>query len=301
MATVTVAKGQNDLNTYTYALGDTVFFGEGEQFVNNNTGPLANINVLALNRIYVDPRFTGQIGGGTAQSLSVGVNNGTLPIVIYAAGGGSMYIDANLNNAAGTVTRIKNINQGSLYLTGGGTFTSVETKGKLTQISSSTFVTNFRISAGEARLGAPPAGTQNNALAKFWADGGVVNCERFLDSDASNCEAYISGGAQVTVAASNTTTSLTTTNLPQASGTGHKVIVTGGALYWRGGGITELIVMGDGMVDLSSVPFSISIPTIRMTEKAMKRSRLKSKFGATITLGATVTEILSGDTDDILA
>jgi hypothetical protein len=295
-------KGQTDANVGASAVvtGDLLHFSEGSQTVSTNIGTGSLLQTLAggLRRLDFAPAFVGTIGGGSYGSLKVDVDTGTNPYVSYAAGGGSLFLEAGGGSAL--ITRFLHCGQGSAYLTG-GTFTRVEHKGKYTSIATAATVTSLYQSGGEVRAQIPSGGTpQQNAFQTIVIDGGGAYLERFLDSNGTAPTALITGGANVMVGQENSSG----TNLPVATGSsGGTLTVADGLVTWRGGNIGTLIVYGNGRFDASSASSDFSITTLIVTEKAMKNCRFRSKF-CTITLPSTLDTdlfVLAGDTTDLLA
>lgn len=296
MATIYVPKGTTDLSGLGVANTDTVRFIEGNQTV---TAGLTSWNAFAAGLVSLEfgPQFTGTIGGGSAGNLDVDVDSG-VGTLIYAAGGGSLYWGA----ASRTITRCKQLGQGNLYLSGGGTVTTLELgkMAKYVSVGDAVIVTNLRQSTGSL-FAQFPTGGNGNGFRAITIDGGVSNLERFFDSDFGLCTADISGNASVVVKRADTSATRPTGSSTDggADATQGVIRLSGNAsLTWWGGNIDNIEVIGDARLDLSNAPAGITIDNLKITAKAMKNSILKSRHG-TITI--TSSTVWGGDTDDITA
>jgi len=291
MATIYVPKGTTDLSGLGVANTDTVRFIEGNQTV---TAGLTSWNAFAAGLVSLEfgPQFTGTVGGGSAGNLDVDVDSG-VGTLIYAAGGGSLYWGA----ASRTITRCKQLGQGNLYLSGGGTVTNLEMglMAKYVSIGDAVVVTNVRQSTGQL-FAQFPTGGNNAAFQTIDIDGGIANLERFLDGNGTLPVATISGNASVLVKRADT--SATRPTATDGSNTAHTRVL-GGLLKWCGGNMDIVTVQGDGRLDLSDAPAGITINTLNITAKALKNSVLKSRHG-TITFTNTPV-VWGGNTDDITA
>lgn len=295
MATIYVPKGTTDLSWLGVANTDTVKFIEGNQVV---TAGLTAWNAFAAGLVSLEfgQQFTGTIGGGSAGNLDTDVDSG-VGTLIYAAGGGSLYWGA----ASRTITRCKHLGQGNLYLSAGGTVTTLELgkMAKYASVGEAVVVTNLRMSTGSLSAQFPSGGNAAG-FRDITMDGGVANLERFFDSDFGLCTAHISGNANVVVKRADTSATRPTGSSTDGITPTQAVIRLSGnaALIWWGGNIDTIEVIGDARLDLSNAPAGITIAALKITAKAMKNSILKSRHG-TITISSTT--VWGGETDDITA
>ena len=299
MAVITIPKGTTDLSTVTVANSDGVAFYDGNQTV---TAGLTGWSAFAagLVSLYIGPRFTGNIGGASGP-LTVDVDSGAA-LAINEAGGGNLYIRPG--GVSSAITRFKHIGQGSTFFVGGGTVTNLEMgqMAKYVSVSENVLVTNFYQSTGSSFFQWHASGA-NSGLRTIVVDGGVAQFERFLDANA-NAEGgtnlvRISGNARVIVKRENTSSASVTPPTATDGNNGSTIHITGGTLEWWGGNMDNVIVEGDGVLDLSNAPGDVAIYTLNITAKAMSRSKLKTPNG-TVSYGTTPVP-RGGKTDSIIA
>lgn len=288
MARIYVGKGVTDLSTTGVANTDDLVFMEGSQEVTaglNLSGFAAGLATLECG-----PRFTGNIGTASAGPLRCDVDSGASLVTLKNGGGNVMLYPGG---GSSLISRIKQLGQANLYLMTGGTVTNLELGAscRYASVTGDVIVTNYRQSGGEAYV---QWITANSAIQTIIVDGGTVNFERFLDGNFTGCSALISDGY---VLVRRTDTSSTLPTATDGSSTAH-TRVCGGTLDWQGGNMDTLTVTGDGVFDAWNAPAAFTINVLNITEKAMKRSRFKSRH-ATVTV--TTANIYNGETDNLLA
>lgn len=256
-----VGKSVTDLSTVlqadggSVAAGDNVVFGEGNQQA--ITSGLTTWNALSagagndgLARIDIKRPFTGNIGG-TGGSLEADVAYGADAQVIYDAGGGSFFYKPV--GTANTCDRFRNIGFGRFTGTG-GTFTAYEGNGgSYGMFNGSALCVTARVFGGTIEA----LYFSSNGFTTLHVQDATANIQR--DMTTLN----MAGNAVVTVSRDDSSSVK-----PVAT----TINIFGGTLYWRGGAITTINLLG-GMIDLSQVQSAITITNVNASKQAAARSK----------------------------
>lgn len=282
MATFRVAAGTTDLSAGALsgvANGDNVFFHEGAQTVSAGISAAGPVGALTagLNGVLIDKSCSVSIGTAGAPWYMAAAS-GSDQVVNYLATAGSFYHFSYANAAPATTARVRALGNGRYFLVG-GTVTNLEVGGGSADVAANV-ATNVYIAGGS--FSSQYSATAHTLLRM---SGGVANVQR-------NITTGVVVGGQLNVFQQTTSAS------PPTATT---LSVEDGMLIWRGGNITTLNVEGDGMVDFSMAPVSLTITNLVMSRSAMARSKMRSSVpGVTITYptGSNI-RIYGAESDDV--
>lgn len=269
MANVTIPRGTVDL---TGLIADTnqVFINEGDQ--NITLGLDSSGLTEGAAGIFVAPGFTGNIGGGSAGAWKIDVDSGASATFDYAAGGGSCTYRPNGDNNLCIILYSRS--RGRLYLVDGGTVTDLHCSSGYTSVGESTIVTTLLQSySADVKLGYNATVVTTGTIS-----GGTMNSARGFTT--LNC---YGGSTPSTLTLTREVQNLTTT---PAVGTLN--IYNCAVKLNSASNITTVNLFGpDAFLDLSGTPTAYTITTLNADPWAYKRSKLKSMYGAVITITTT--------------
>lgn len=264
MATFFIQQGTTDITASIAAVanGDNIYFADGSQTVTAGigSGGAAAAITTGLNSVLVDKSCSVSVGSA-GSPWYFALASGSQQVLSYFAQAGNFYHASYTNGANATSARVRVISNGRYYLTA-GTVTNLEI-GNGTADVAGNVVTNLYMSGG---LFYSLYSATAITLARI--SGGEANVLRSITT------AEVSGG-RLNVFQQNTSAS------PPSVTT---LSVQGGQCIYKGGNITTLYLEGDGMIDMSMVPASMTVSTLITTRQAMARSRMQTNVpGATIT------------------
>lgn len=269
MANVAIPRGTTDL---TGLLADTnaFFINEGDQNITLGLDYSSLTEGFAGG--YVGPGFTGNIGGGAAGALKCDFDSGATATFDYAAGGGSCTYRPNGDN--NLCIQLFSRSRGRLYLVDGGTVTDLHCASGYTSVGESVICTTLLQSySADVKLGYNATVVTTGTIS-----GGSLNSARGFTT--LNC---YGGSTTSTITLSREVLSLSTT---PAVGTLN--IYNCAVKLNSAANVTTVNLFGpDAMLDLSGTPAAYTITTLNGDPWAIKRSKLKSMYGVTITITTT--------------
>ena len=269
MANIAIPRGTSDL-TGLIADTNTVLINEGDQAITLGLDQSALTEGVA--GWYVGPGFTGRIGGGSDGALKVDVDSGASATMDYAAGGGSMTYRPNGDN--NLCIQLFSRSRGKLYLVDGGTVTDLHCSSGYTSVGESVVVTTLLQSySADVKIGYNATVVTTGTIS-----GGTLNSARGFTT--LNC---YGGSAPSTINLTRENLNLTTTPAVTTLNIYNTLVKLNTA-----SNITTVNLYGpDAMLDLSGTPAAFTITTLNGDPWAIKRSKLKSMYGVTITITTT--------------